>query len=208
MSSIGWRNWYFIQTAAANPAARRVKFDDEVMGELLRFVSAHEVGHTLGFPHNMKASSAYPVDSLRSASFTCANGTAPSIMDYARFNYVAQPGDEGVCFMPAVGEYDKYATMWGYRPIDVYRRNLQRGYLERMKWLMTEEPELPSNRFFAAFLTPVNVTMSDIRPLVRGELQTLEGQIGRALSRARGRTTRLHLQDALERIDATLSPDD
>jgi hypothetical protein len=124
-SDIGWfhnvlnllRNWYFVQTAAANPEARGVAFDDEVMGQLIRFVAAHEVGHTLGLPHNMKASSSYPVDSLRSASFTCSMGTAPSIMDYARFNYVAQPEDEGVCFMPGIGPYDKYSIMWGYRPI-------------------------------------------------------------------------------------------
>jgi len=124
-SDIGWfhnvmnllRNWYFVQTAAANPDARGVTFDDAVMGKLVRFVSAHEVGHTLGLPHNMKASAAYPVDSLRSAAFTCRMGTAPSIMDYARFNYVAQPEDAGVCFDPAIGEYDKYAVMWGYTPI-------------------------------------------------------------------------------------------
>ena len=89
--------------AAANPEARGVKFDDAVMGELIRFVSAHEVGHTLGLQHAMQSSSAYPVDSLRSASFTCSMGTAPSIMDYARFNYVAQPEDTGVCFMPGIG---------------------------------------------------------------------------------------------------------
>ncbi len=111
------RNWFFIQTAAINPNARTVAFKDEVMGRLIRFVSSHEVGHTLGLPHNMGASSAYPVDSLRSATFTAAYGTAPSIMDYARFNYVAQPGDEGVALMPKIGIYDKYAIRWGYRPI-------------------------------------------------------------------------------------------
>lgn len=124
-SDIGWyhnvmnllRNWYLIQTAAVNPAARHARFSDEVMGELIRFVSSHEVGHTLGLPHNMKASSSYPVDSLRSASFTRRMGTAPSIMDYARFNYVAQPGDTGVSFHPAIGIYDVYAIRWGYRPI-------------------------------------------------------------------------------------------
>ena len=124
-SDIGWyhnvanllRNWYLIQTAAANPEARAVKFSDEVMGKLIRFVAAHEVGHTIGLPHNMKASSAYPVDSLRAPGFVCRMGVAPSIMDYARFNYVAQPGDEGACFDPRVGPYDDYSIMWGYRPI-------------------------------------------------------------------------------------------
>lgn len=124
-SDIGWyhnvmnllRNWYFIQTAAVNPDARGVKFKDEVMGQLIRFVSAHEVGHTLGLPHNFGSSHAYPVDSLRSAHFTKTSGTAPSIMDYARFNYIAQPEDKGVALMPGVGEYDKYAIMWGYKVI-------------------------------------------------------------------------------------------
>ncbi|WP_035074499.1 zinc-dependent metalloprotease [Anditalea andensis] len=124
-SDIGWyhnvmnllRNWYFIQTAAVNPDARSVKFKDDVMGRLIRFVSSHEVGHTLGLPHNFASSHAIPVDSLRSASFTNKYGTAPSIMDYARFNYVAQPEDEGVSLFPEVGVYDKYAIAWGYRPI-------------------------------------------------------------------------------------------
>ena len=418
------RNWYFVQTAAANPEARAVEFDDDVMCELIRFVSAHEVGHTLGLPHNMKASSAYPVDSLRSATFTQEYNTAPSIMDYARFNYVAQPGDEGVNFMPGIGPYDRYSIEWGYRPIigadspeaqrpvldewireveddpvfwfgdpsqldpssltealgddamrasdygienlkrtvpnliewtyqegmpyeqleelygqaigqwnrytghvltnvggvyetrktydqpgpvyeevpestqrramewigdqvfatpewmldydvltrisatgaidqirslqtgvldrvldprrmerlveaeaklgdeaytlgemldqlrgevwselargqatDPFRRNLQRGYLERMEYLMTEEPgDLPS--FFAGSLNDVDVSQSDIRAFVRGQLTTLQGEIRSALNRTSDRATRLHLQDALVRIEDILEPND
>ncbi|MFH4967278.1 zinc-dependent metalloprotease [Gaetbulibacter sp. M240] len=111
------RNWFFVQTSAINPEAQRVEFRDEIMGRLIRFVSSHEVGHTLGLPHNMGSSAAYPVDSLRSATFTKKFGTAPSIMDYARFNYVAQPGDKDVALMPNIGVYDKYAIRWGYRPI-------------------------------------------------------------------------------------------
>jgi hypothetical protein len=111
------RNWYFVQTAAVNPAARARTFDTEVMGQLLRFVVAHEVGHTLGLPHNWGASNAVPVDSLRSPSYTSTHGTAPSIMDYARFNYVAQPGDGVERFVPQIGVYDRWSIQWGYQPL-------------------------------------------------------------------------------------------
>jgi len=119
---IGWyhnvmnllRNWYFVQTAAVNPDVRKAKFSDEQMGELIRFVSSHEIGHTLGLPHNFGSSYAYPVDSLRSKAFTDKHGTAPSIMDYARFNYIAQPGDGVTKLHPQIGEYDKWSIKWGY----------------------------------------------------------------------------------------------
>jgi len=111
------RNWFFVQTAAINEDARGVQFKDEVMGRLIRFVSSHEVGHTLGLPHNMGSSVAYSVEDLRDPEFTKKYGTAPSIMDYARFNYVAQPGDGDVALMPEIGVYDKYSIAWGYKPL-------------------------------------------------------------------------------------------
>lgn len=138
------RNWYFVQTAAINPGAQGVAFKDEIMGRLIRFVSAHEVGHTLGLPHNMGSSTAYPVDSLRSASFTKKYGTAPSIMDYARFNYVAQPGDEGVSLMPNVGPYDKHAIRWGYRPILNQSAEEEKATLNQ--WIL-EKADDPMYRF-------------------------------------------------------------
>ncbi len=132
------RNWFFIQTAAVNPQARSVSFSDSIMGELVRFVSAHEVGHTIGLQHNMQSSAAYPVDSLRTR-FTCTMGVAPSIMDYARFNYVAQPGDD-TCLMPLVGPYDKFAIEWGYRRIPGASMTDEVAALNGMVAEMQEDP--------------------------------------------------------------------
>ena len=430
-SDIGWyhnvmnllRNWYFVQTAAVNPEARSVNFKDEVMGELVRFVSAHEVGHTIGLAHNFGSSYAYPVDSLRSPSFTSEHGTAPSIMDYARFNYVAQPGDGVESFGPAIGAYDEWAVKWAYTwfpddmsqeekvttlnewtaersgdpryfygaggndprsqtedltndamraselgvanlkritdnliewtyreganyqeleelygqvvgqwsrytghvynniggvyetdktyeqdgpvyefvseekqkravdwladygwatptwmlndevldrinessvvddirsqqtsllnnvaspqmlgrliewdaraegdtytpyelmddvrnaiwseldnsspEIDVFRRNLQRGYIERMEYLMTEEPSIPP-QYRQYFSINVDVSQSDIRPIVREQLQILQDNVEDAMNDAEDRATRTHLTDAEQRIDDILNPD-
>lgn len=111
------RNYFFIQTAAANPDARCLKFNDEVMGQLIRRIISHEVGHTLGLQHNFAASRAYHVDSLRSPSFTVIHGNSASIMDYAWGNYIAQPQDSVKNFYAQIGEYDHYAINYGYRLI-------------------------------------------------------------------------------------------
>ncbi|MCD0465731.1 zinc-dependent metalloprotease [Flavobacterium sp. ENC] len=110
------QSWMRIQTGPIDPKSRGNTFSDEHMGEAIRFVSSHEVGHTFGLKHNMGASFAYDVESLRSKEFTAKmGGTAPSIMDYARYNYVAQPEDNVTAITPKIGEYDKYAIEWGYR---------------------------------------------------------------------------------------------
>ena len=110
-----YRNRYLIETGAANPKARTLNTPEEEIGEMMRRVISHEIGHALGLPHNMKASSAYPVDSLRSGNFTQKFGIATSIMDYARYNYVAQPGDKNIRFVRQLGPYDDYSIEWGYR---------------------------------------------------------------------------------------------
>ena len=123
-SHIGWyhnvmnlvHDWFMIQTAAVDSNARKMKFDDELMGQLIRFVSSHEVGHTLGLRHNMGSSSKTPVEKLRDKKWVEANGHTASIMDYARFNYVAQPEDNinQTGLFPRIGDYDKWAIQWGY----------------------------------------------------------------------------------------------
>ena len=126
-SHIGWfhnvmellRNWYLVQAAAIDPRARKMVFDDELMGQLIRFVSSHEVGHTLGLPHNFGSSAGVPVENLRNKAWVEANGHTPSIMDYARFNYVAQPEDNiaPAGIYPRIGAYDKWSIEWGYKLI-------------------------------------------------------------------------------------------
>ena len=140
-SHIGWyhnimsllRNWYLIQTAAVDPAARAKKFDDKLMGELIRFVSSHEVGHTLGLRHNMGASSATPVEKLRDKDYQDKNGHTSSIMDYARFNYVAQPEDGVTALFPRIGDYDKWAIKWGYSYFEDTKNEAQeKAFLNEM----------------------------------------------------------------------------
>lgn len=130
-------DWYFVQASPNDPRARKVDFDDELMGQLIRFVSSHEVGHTLGLRHNFGSSSTVPVENLRNKSWLKANGHTPSIMDYARFNYVAQPednvGEAGL--MPRIGDYDDWAIEWGYRRFYNYNSpEKEKAHLN--KWVM------------------------------------------------------------------------
>lgn len=124
-SHIGWyhnvmklvHDWYMIQAGPNDPRARKMVFDDALMGDLIRFVSSHEIGHTLGLRHNWGSSSTVPVDMLRNKKWLDEHGHTPSIMDYARFNYVAQPEDHLTPneLYPHIGEYDRWAIQWGYR---------------------------------------------------------------------------------------------
>lgn len=117
------RNWYMIQAAVNDPRARRMEFSDSLMGDLIRFVSSHEVGHTLGLRHNYGSSSTVPVENLRNKAWLNQHGHTPSIMDYARFNYVAQPEDKVTPseIYPHIGEYDRWAIQWGYKWLPEFR---------------------------------------------------------------------------------------
>lgn len=133
-----YRNRFLLETGAANPKARSLETPDEEIGEMMAMVIAHEVGHALGLPHNMKASAAYPVDSLRSGSFTQRNGIAATIMDYARYNYVAQPGDRNIRFVRQLGPYDLFAINWGYRYLPKAKSpDQEMATLD--KWIMEHE---------------------------------------------------------------------
>lgn len=141
-----YRNRLMVETGAANPAARQLQMERALIGETVRQVIAHEIGHALGLPHNMIGSSAYSVDSLRSPTFTAANGVSPSVMDYARQNYVAQPGDGVTHFTRMMGPYDLYAINWGYRVIPgASTPEAEKATLDR--WIV-ERADDPRFRFY------------------------------------------------------------
>jgi len=152
-------DWYFVQTAAVDPGARKMVYDDELMGQLIRFVSSHEVGHTLGLRHNYGSSSTVPVENLRNKNWVEKNGHTPSIMDYARFNYVAQPEDNigRTGLFPRIGDYDDWAIEWGYKLFPQYKdaedekASLNKWAIEKLKdnrlWFGTEtNPDDPRSQ--------------------------------------------------------------
>jgi len=152
-------HWYFVQCSPVDTAARKMIYDNELMGQLIRFVSSHEVGHTLGLRHNYGSSSSVPVEKLRDKTWVEAHGHTPSIMDYARFNYVAQPEDKisRAGLFPRIGDYDNWAIEWGYRIFPQYktaedeRSFLNKWVIEKLKdnrlWFGTESnPDDPRSQ--------------------------------------------------------------
>lgn len=145
------RHWYFTQVAPLDPRARRLPLPDDLMGKLLEYVVAHEVGHTLGLPHNMKASSLYPLERIRDREWVKKMGHTPTLMDYARFNYVAQPEDniDPEDLIPKIGPYDYFSIAWGYKPIpEAQTADQEKPILD--EWIVTAQEKTPWLRFSTA----------------------------------------------------------
>lgn len=171
------RDWYFVQASPMDPRAQQLPMPDSLIEELLAYVISHEVGHTLGFPHNMKASSSYTVEQLRDSAFTNRFGTEASIMDYGRFNYVAQPGDQAR-LIPIIGPYDFFAVQWGYQSYpDATTPEAEKPHLEALTARQVGDPTLrfgnpnagedPSQQTEDLSSDPILATTMGLRNLAR-----------------------------------------